>query len=244
MLKDFINFIISLFGSASKEAEPRQDASGYPIKEEPKELAIEATRKKYLDASKKLYPKAVRFVEDPTGTNEKINPKYVILHHTVSRDLEGTVKLFVDKNVSVHFVVGKDGKVIQMQDCDRKCWHAGESSWKGLTGLNSYSIGIEVVNMGPLKKLKDGTFIDYYNKKFQGPVHVRKGLGYEYWDAITPQAEEAVIDLCCYLHDVLNIPAENFLGHYEIAPKRKNDPFGMFTHGDMTAFRRFLKTIF
>ena len=97
--------------------------------------------------------------------------------------------------------------------------------------------------MGPLTK-KGDKFYDYYGKEYTGPVHVRKGLGYQYWEAITSEAEKSVIDLCIYLHDVLKIPVENFLGHYEIAPDRKNDPYGLFSSGDMKAFRAALKNAF
>ena len=45
-----------------------------------------------------------------------------------------------------HFVVGKDGKVIQMVPIERRAWHAGVSHLNGISNVNSYSIGVEMVN--------------------------------------------------------------------------------------------------
>lgn len=240
--------ILKLFGvkfNEGPEVTPREDSKGQPVVEPIPSEPSASTGKRimYLNADKKRYPKAIRFELDKTSSNEIIQPKYVILHHTVSRDLEKTVAFFKERDVSVHFVVGKDGKIVQMADCNRKCWHAGKSTWGKLSGLNSYSIGIEVVNMGPLKK-KGDKFFDYYGVEYKGPVHARKGLGYEYWEAITPEAERAVLDLCAYIHDTWNIPVENYLGHYEIAPDRKNDPYGLFSSGAMPEFRKVLNKYF
>lgn len=46
--------------------------------------------------------------------------------------------------VSAHFYVRRDGRVIQFVDCDRRAWHAGRSAWCGRENCNDYSIGIEL----------------------------------------------------------------------------------------------------
>jgi AmpD protein len=46
--------------------------------------------------------------------------------------------------VSAHFVVRRDGELIQFVPCGRRAWHAGESSWKGRNRCNDFSIGIEL----------------------------------------------------------------------------------------------------
>jgi len=46
--------------------------------------------------------------------------------------------------VSSHFVVRRDGEVIQFVSCEQRAWHAGASSWRGREGCNDYSIGIEL----------------------------------------------------------------------------------------------------
>jgi len=46
--------------------------------------------------------------------------------------------------VSSHFLIRRDGSITQYVDCDRRAWHAGESSWKGRSRCNDFSIGIEL----------------------------------------------------------------------------------------------------
>ena len=46
--------------------------------------------------------------------------------------------------VSAHFLVRRDGSLIQFVPCDRRAWHAGASSWRGREGCNDFSIGVEL----------------------------------------------------------------------------------------------------
>lgn len=46
--------------------------------------------------------------------------------------------------VSAHFLIRRDGGVLQFVDCRRRAWHAGTSSWRGRPQCNDYSIGIEL----------------------------------------------------------------------------------------------------
>ncbi len=46
--------------------------------------------------------------------------------------------------VSAHFLVRRDGAVIQYVPCGLRAWHAGASSWKGRERCNDYSVGIEL----------------------------------------------------------------------------------------------------
>ena len=50
--------------------------------------------------------------------------------------------------VSAHFLVRRDGELIQFVPCAKRAWHAGESSWKGRTRCNDFSIGIEMEGTG------------------------------------------------------------------------------------------------
>ena len=49
---------------------------------------------------------------------------------------------------SAHFLIRRDGEVIQFVPCAKRAWHAGESSWKGRSRCNDFSIGIEVEGDG------------------------------------------------------------------------------------------------
>lgn len=74
----------------------------------------------------------------------------IVLHHTVTPTLEKTVEYFLteESRVSSHYVLGRDGRLVQMVKDEDRAWHAGESSWKGVDNCNDYSIGVEIVNRG------------------------------------------------------------------------------------------------
>jgi AmpD protein len=46
--------------------------------------------------------------------------------------------------VSAHFVIRRDGELLQFVSCERRAWHAGASSWRGRENCNDFSIGIEL----------------------------------------------------------------------------------------------------
>lgn len=46
--------------------------------------------------------------------------------------------------VSAHFFIRRGGEIIQFVPCEKRAWHAGESSWQGRDRCNDYSIGIEL----------------------------------------------------------------------------------------------------
>lgn len=46
--------------------------------------------------------------------------------------------------VSAHFLIRRDGALIQFVSCDDRAWHAGRSSYQGRDNCNDFSIGIEL----------------------------------------------------------------------------------------------------
>lgn len=46
--------------------------------------------------------------------------------------------------VSAHFLIRRDGHLVQFVPCDRRAWHAGVSVWSGRERCNDFSIGIEL----------------------------------------------------------------------------------------------------
>src|SRR5882724_3577295 len=99
-------------------------------------------------------------------------------------------------NVSSHYLVYEDGRVDQLVPEARRAWHAGVSSWKGETDINSRSIGIEIVNPG-----------------------------HEFGYRDFPEAQiEAVKTLCRDIVARHTIPAARVLAHSDVAPARKEDP--------------------
>jgi N-acetyl-anhydromuramyl-L-alanine amidase AmpD len=185
------------------------------------------------------YPKNWKYIQDPDGGNSPLNttsPTGVLLHHTVTYNLNATVSYFKRNVVDVHFVIGHDGKIVQMADCNTRCAHAGKSQWKEYVHLNNFFVGIELVNLGPLT-YKDGVYKDTYGRVFEGEVRKRDVMGHKYWEACPAAQEKALIELCVWLRDRYRIPVGNFIAHFEASPGRKIDPAGALSFEDMGKFR-------
>jgi AmpD protein len=48
------------------------------------------------------------------------------------------------QRVSAHFLIVRDGRLLQFVPCGLRAWHAGESRWRGRDRCNDFSIGIEL----------------------------------------------------------------------------------------------------
>ena len=59
-------------------------------------------------------------------------------------DAHASYAAIAGMKVSAHFLIRRDGGLIQFVPCAKRAWHAGESSWKGRTRCNDFSIGIEM----------------------------------------------------------------------------------------------------
>jgi N-acetylmuramoyl-L-alanine amidase len=77
-------------------------------------------------------------------------PNLIIIHHTAQDSLQQTIKTFTltRTQVSSHYVIADDGRVVQMLNDYLRAWHAGSGSWGKDTDINSSSIGIELDNNG------------------------------------------------------------------------------------------------
>jgi len=77
-------------------------------------------------------------------------PSFVMIHHTSQANLAQTIRTFQlpHTKVSSHYVIGRDGRVVQMLNDYLRGWHAGRGKWGSITDMNSVSIGIELDNNG------------------------------------------------------------------------------------------------
>src|SRR5690606_27270365 len=77
-------------------------------------------------------------------------PQFVMIHHTSQNSIAQTIRTFqlAHTKVSSHYVIGKDGRVVQMLNDYLRSWHAGRGKWGIITDMNSVSIGIELDNNG------------------------------------------------------------------------------------------------
>ena len=59
------------------------------------------------------------------------------LAHSYYREIQGL-------KVSSHFLIRRDGELIQFVPCARRAWHAGQSKWRGRSRCNDFSISVEL----------------------------------------------------------------------------------------------------
>src|SRR5262245_17531862 len=87
----------------------------------------------------------------------RIEPSLIILHDTAGGPPGDSVSWLAHnpKNVSAHVIVKPDGSLVQLAPFDRRTNHAGVSEWRGRSGYNGWSIGIEIVNPGQLSGTPD-----------------------------------------------------------------------------------------
>ncbi|WP_343565400.1 N-acetylmuramoyl-L-alanine amidase [Sphingobacterium sp.] len=87
---------------------------------------------------------------DTPNKNGNIRPIYIIMHYDGASNATSAIYWMSDpkSKVSAHVHISREGVVTQLAPFNVECWHAGRSSWAGLTDLNRYSIGIELQNKG------------------------------------------------------------------------------------------------
>ena len=126
----------------------------------------------------------------------------LVLHYTGMPSAAAALARLCDPGakVSAHYLVDEDGTVQALVAEQNRAWHAGVSFWRGATGLNDRSIGIEIVNPG-------------------------HEFGYR---PFPPAQMQAVRELCRGILARWPIPARNVVAHSDIAPNRKQDPGELF----------------
>ena len=142
---------------------------------------------------------SIRACPSPNHGARRIGPiDMIVLHYTGMPDADQALAWLCSEQseVSAHYFVFEDGRIVQMVEEDRRAWHAGAASWAGETDINSRSIGIEIANFG-----HDGALPPF------------------------PDAQiDAVIGLCRDITDRHALPAHRLLAHSDVAPGRKRDP--------------------
>jgi N-acetylmuramoyl-L-alanine amidase len=159
------------------------------------------------------------------------------MHYTASGNAAGAISWFADpqSKVSAHIVIAKDGTITQCVPFNRKANHAGESTWKGVVGLNSHSIGIELDGYGFLGNAGPGKWKFSSRSIPDSDVVVathKFGTPSGGWPKY-PQAQlDAARELAKLL--VAEYQLEDVIGHDDISPGRKQDPGPTFP---MDSFR-------
>jgi len=155
----------------------------------------------------------VSIVETPSPNfNERQLPvSMVVLHYTGMQTAQAALARLTDPaaEVSAHYLIDEDGTIHRLVAEDKRAWHAGQSHWRGITDVNSASIGIELVNPG-------------------------HEFGYR---EFAPAQIEALIPLLAEIKDRYEITRGNIVGHSDIAPTRKQDPGELFPWAQLARLR-------
>ncbi|MEZ5103242.1 MAG: N-acetylmuramoyl-L-alanine amidase [Draconibacterium sp.] len=167
---------------------------------------------------------------DCPKNKEKFKPgnlDTIVIHYTAGGSAESSAKFLIKSEVkaSAHLVIGRQGEVFQLVPFDTVSWHAGESFYGNRTGLNQYSIGIELDNAGPLTKV-GSEFQAWFGTKYQANDAIlathRNETVPRYWHTYTEKQIGVCQEICELLIGKYGISL--IVGHEEIAPKRKQDP--------------------
>lgn len=162
----------------------------------------------------------------------RLNKKFLVIHYTAGLTYEGDLRVLSSSSAqaSCHLVLGPEGEVGQVGDFNDVLWHAGRSSWKGLSGLNRYSIGIEVTSPGWVTKDSNGVWrhsrgsaIPSKHQNLYNYVRARHENGgpERWWAGFTDAQNERLLDIGSFLMKEYNLEV---VGHDQIAPSRKIDP--------------------
>ena len=130
------------------------------------------------------------------------NIDILVVHYTGMETANAAINWMCnpESEVSAHYCICENGEVFQLVDEDKRAWHAGLAFWRGARNINARSIGIELANPG-----------------------------HEHGYQAFPEPQIAALEvLCSQILARHVIPAQNIVGHSDIAPRRKLDPGELF----------------
>ena len=138
----------------------------------------------------------------PNWNERELPVSMVVLHYTGMPTGAEALERMCDAKaqVSAHYMIGEDGTVHRLVPEEKRAWHAGRSYWRGITDINSASVGIELVNPG-----------------------------HEWGYRPFPDAQmAALLPLLHAIVKRYKMPFANIVGHSDVAPARKEDPGELF----------------
>nr|WP_295371851.1 N-acetylmuramoyl-L-alanine amidase [uncultured Sphingosinicella sp.] len=144
------------------------------------------------------------FIDTPSPNCDarELPVSMLVLHYTGMPDATSAIARLCspEAKVSCHYLVSEDGQILRMVPEEKRAWHAGRSYWRGITDVNSASIGIEIVNPG-----------------------------HEFGYRPFPEEQiDALVPLVADIVERHKITRGNIVGHSDVAPTRKQDPGELF----------------
>jgi N-acetylmuramoyl-L-alanine amidase len=146
-------------------------------------------------------------IQTRLSPNRSVRPagaavRYIIIHGTAGTDAGDLAWIAnPESRVSYHWHISRDGRITLLVPEEMQAWHAGVSSWGGLTSLNRYTVGVALSNR------QDG-------KEF-----------------FTDAQYESCIMLLPQILTRYSLTMDKVLPHSLVSPGRRTDPGVLFDWG-------------
>ncbi|MEA3320221.1 MAG: N-acetylmuramoyl-L-alanine amidase [Bacillota bacterium] len=203
-----------------------------------------ALKEKQLDKINPITAPAISVPPEPSNLEmeEWLLPKknsrvrgapitHVMLHFTNNAlrspedpyDMEEVYALFEEYEVSAHYMIDRDGEIYFMVPEERAAFHAGKGHLLNYqeyeSGLNDYSIGIELLAIGTKEEMLSIMPADVYDSISPSDIG--------YTDAQYASLKILLEDIL-KRNPLIQNDREHIIGHHEYAPVRKSDPGELF----------------
>ena len=177
--------------------------------------------------------------------SERIQPVEVaLIHYTAGYSYTGSARWLcnrvkgkdgkpINSKASAHFVIGREGEVLQLASLEDRTWHTrtSRSTWRDRSNVNGMSISFEIANIGFMTE-GDGKLLDCYGhtaKITSKPVLI-DGL---WWEPFPSTQIDTLIDLLRVVRSHFPVICDptgepsRICGHSEV-DSRKVDPGPLF----------------
>jgi len=144
---------------------------------------------------------------------EVFTKRKIALHFTMGY-LKGDIATLTSGHVSVPFVIARSGMIYNLFASKYWSYHLGPGAIGGNTAMSRECIGIELSNIGPLKKIGDNLVTTYRDEDIYCSLDEvqyytkleNKYRGFEYYATFTDSQYDAVVKLIRFLCARYDIP--------------------------------------
>jgi N-acetyl-anhydromuramyl-L-alanine amidase AmpD len=195
------------------------------------EAVVRAEVKKLSASTEVEIPVIKEFMPNMNFVPRSNVPTHIVLHFisNVGKDpdnpyiYEDIRKIFIDYDVSPHYMIDRNGKIYYLLPENRAARHAGKGNMEGYKEyedhLNKYSIGIELMAIGTEEEMQ----------QMMSPEHYRQipaeHIGYT---VAQYQALNLLIEDILARNPMIKRDRTHIIGHDEYALERKTDPGSLF----------------